>query len=357
MEGTRQAVLRFKLGAVLGAALTTGLMAVPSARAQVLYGTLVGHVTDPNGAAVPGAKVHLTNQGTGVSLVALTDSAGDFTFTDVVGGPYTLQLVREGFQTFERKDIPVTNNAVARVDVGLTIGAVTQTVEVTSAAPLLQTDTSEVHANVDAPILEQLPVPLGRNYQQVYRALPGFSPPSNSHSIPTNPSRSLAFNVNGTSNNQNNTRIDGVSTYNVQLPHVASYVPSLESIQEVNVVTDDFDAEQGFAGGSAINVETKSGTNSFHGSVFENHSDNHLTAWPMLFDGAANNVGNKPKLVFNEFGGAVGGPIKKDKLFFFSSFQGTFNHRTLQAFGTVPTAAMINGDLSLSTTPIYDPRT
>ena len=178
MEGTRQAVLRFKLGAVLGAALTIGLMAVPSARAQVLYGTLVGHVTDPNGAAVPGAKVHLTNQGTGVSLVALTDSAGDFTFTDVVGGPYTLQLVREGFQTFERKDIPVTNNAVARVDVGLTIGAVTQTVEVTSAAPLLQTDTSEVHANVDAPILEQLPVPLGRNYQQVYRALPGFSPPS-----------------------------------------------------------------------------------------------------------------------------------------------------------------------------------
>ncbi|PYV33284.1 MAG: hypothetical protein DMG22_10505 [Acidobacteria bacterium] len=346
MEGTRQAVLRFKLGAVLGAALTIGLMAVPSARAQVLYGTLVGHVTDPNGAAVPGAKVHLTNQGTGVSLVALTDSAGDFTFTDVVGGPYTLQLVREGFQTFERKDIPVTNNAVARVDVGLTIGAVTQTVEVTSAAPLLQTDTSEVHANVDAPVLEQLPVPLGRNYQQVYRALPGFSPPSNSHSIPTNPSRSLAFNVNGTSNNQNNTRIDGVSTYNVQLPHVASYVPSLESIQEVNVVTDSFDAEQGFAGGAAINVETKSGTNQIHGSLFEYHSNNHTAAWPMLFDNAAANVGNKPKLVFNQFGGAVGGPIKKDKLFFFSSYEGTLNHRTLQAFASVLTPAMRAGDFS-----------
>src|SRR5437899_3842357 len=346
MEGTRQAVLRFKLGAVLGAALTIGLMAVPSARAQVLYGTLVGHVTDPNGAAVPGAKVHLTNQGTGVSLVALTDSAGDFTFTDVVGGPYTLQLVREGFQTFERKDIPVTNNAVARVDVGLTIGAVTQTVEVTSAAPLLQTDTSEVHANVDAPVLEQLPVPLGRNYQQVYRALPGFSPPSNSHSIPTNPSRSLAFNVNGTSDNQNNTRIDGVSTYNIQLPHVASYVPTLESIQEVNVVTSSFDAEQGFAGGAAINVQTRSGGNQIHGSLFEYNSNNHLKAWPEEFDNASANTGNKPKTIYNQYGGSIGGPIKKDKLFYFVSYEGTGDHRGVQRRVTVPSAAMKTGDFS-----------
>ena len=358
MNGPRQNRIRWKLLAPLGAALIYGMAMARPVAAQVLYGTLVGHVTDPNGAAVPGAKVLITNQGTNISRDVASDSAGDYNFTDVVPGTYTVQVTREGFKTYERKDVQVTLNAVIRADVPLQVGTVSQTIEVKGAPPALQTDTPEVHSNLEASTLEQLPMPPGMNYQYAYRALPGFSPPQNSHSIPTNPSRSLAFNVNGTSNNQNNTRIDGVSTYNVQLPHVTSYVPSLESIQEVNVVTDDFDAEQGFAGGSAINVETKSGTNSFHGSVFENHSNNHLTAWPMLFDGADANVGNKPKLVFNELGGAVGGPIKKDKLFFFSSYQGTFNHRNLQAFGTVPTAAMINGDLSMDTTHIiYDPTT
>ena len=115
--------------------------------------------------------------------------------------------------------------------------------------------------------LENLPVPIGRNYQQLYRTMPGFSPPVNSHSIATNPSRALEFNVNGTSDDQNNTRIDGVSSTHVQLPHVISYIPALESIDEVNVVTNSFDAEQGLAGGAVINVQIKSGTNDLHGSA------------------------------------------------------------------------------------------
>src|SRR5205823_4500689 len=147
---------------------------------------------------------------------------------------------------------------------------------VTGEAPDLQTDRAEVHEDVTTKELENLPVPLGRNYQQIYRTLPGFSPPVNSHSIPTNPSRALEFNVNGTSDEQNNTRIDGVSSTHVQLPHVVAYIPALESIQEVNVVTNSFDAEQGLAGGAVINVQIKSGTNDLHGSAFEYHSDNHL---------------------------------------------------------------------------------
>ena len=175
--------------------------------------------------------------------------------------------------------------------------------------PALQTDTAEVHAEVSNADVENLPVPLGRNYQQLYKNLPGFSPPRNSHSIPTNPARALEFNVNGTSNNQNNTRVDGVSTYNVQLPHVNSYVPTLESIQQVNLVTNTFDAEQGFAGGVAVNLETKSGTNQIHGSLFEYHSDQHIKAWPDRFENAASNTGNKPKFIDNSFGGTVGGPL------------------------------------------------
>ncbi|HET9178563.1 MAG TPA: TonB-dependent receptor [Terriglobia bacterium] len=334
------------------------ILAAPRAGiTQVLYGTLVGHVADPSGAAVPGAKVTIINQGTTISTQATTNSSGDYTFSTIVAGTYTLQIAQQGFQTYKRTDVPVTINAVQRADITLTLGAVTQTVEVTGAQPILQTDTSEVHANIDTPTLTNLPVPLGRNYQQIYRAEPGFSPPVNNHSYPTNPARSLSFNVNGTSNNQNNTQIDGVSTYNVQLPHVNSYVPTLDSIQQVNVATDSFEAEQGFAGGAAINVETKSGTNQIHGDVFEYHNNNHLKAWPDLFDGAGDNVGNKPKYIYNDFGGSVGGPIVKNKLFFFGSYEGLFNNFYAQTFQTVPTQAMRNGDLSDSGTDIYDPMT
>ena len=214
-----------------------------------------------------------------------------------------------------------------------------------------------MHADLNANELENLPVPMGRNYQQVYRSLPGFSPPVNSHSIPSNPARSLEFNVNGTSDDQNNTRVDGVSTYNILLPHVISYVPPLESLQEVNVVTNSFDAEQGLAGGAAINVQTKSGTNDMHGSLFEYHTDNYLKAWPDRIDEPQLNTGNKPKLVYNQFGGTVGGAIKKDKLFYFVSYEGTYDRRAAQSRFTIPTAAMKKGDFSAADNAIYDPLT
>src|SRR5260370_38370096 len=121
---------------------------------------------------------------------------------------------------------------------------------VTCGAAVAHDDTAEVHAKVEGQTLANIPVPLGRNYQEIYRGLPGFSPPVNNHSFPTNPARSLSFNVNGTSNNQNNTTIDGVSTYNVQLPHVNSSVPTLDSIQQATVAPDNFNAEQAFACGA-----------------------------------------------------------------------------------------------------------
>src|SRR5213596_158036 len=228
---------------------------------------------------------------------------------------------------------------------------------------VLGTTPRRVHAidtfvSADSPL--ELPsfavAPLGQG--AVARALDNSSitPPAyvDSHSIPTNPARSLEFTVNGTSDDQNNTRIDGVSTTHVQLPHVVSYIPTLESIQEVNVVTNSMDAEQGLAGGAAVNVSTKSGTNAIHGSAFEHHTDQHLKAWPMMFDDAALNAGNKPKLIYNQYGGTVGGPIKKDKVFYFASYEGTGDHRTVQRTVTVPTPAMKKGDFSESTTPIYD---
>jgi hypothetical protein len=253
--------------------------------------------------------------------------------------------------------VTVSINTVTRLDVTLEIGAMGDNVTVRAEAPALQTDTAEVHSNLLGQDLTNLPVPLGGNYQQVYRMLPGFAPPFNSHSIPTNPARSLEFSVNGTSDDQNNTRIDGVSTANIQLPHVVSYIPTLESIQEVNVVTGSFDAEQGLAGGAAINVQTRSGANAMHGSGFEYFTNQDLKAWPMRFDDAALNTGPKPQASYNEFGGTVGGPIKKNKAFYFVSYESIRDHRTVDNTVTVPLPAMLRGDLSLSPTPVYDPLT
>jgi Carboxypeptidase regulatory-like domain/TonB dependent receptor len=329
----------------------------PRASAQVLYGSLVGNVTDPHGGVIPGAAVTATDQQTGVAKTASTDAAGSFQFIDLQPGTYTLKVSVAGFKTLERRDLPVTLNNVTRAALTLEVGNIEQSVTITGEAPTLQTDRAETHANVSSVELENLPVPIGRNYQQLYRTLPGVSPPFNSHSIPTNPSRSLEFHVNGTSDDQNNTRIDGVSSTTVQLPHVVSYIPALESIQEVNVVTSSFDAEQGLAGGAAINVQIKSGTNQVHGSAFEYHSNQHLKAWP---ESVPAGQSQKPKLVYNQFGGTVGGPIKKDKLFYFVSYEGSYDHRNVQRKVTVPTAAMKAGDFSqflANGITIYNPYT
>src|SRR5206468_10387706 len=216
---------------------------------------------------------------TALARKGVTDGAGRFNFSDLPAGVYSLKASQSGFKTFEQTEVTVNINSVIRVDVNLEIGSMGDTVTVTAEPPKLQTETAEGHVNLMGAELTNLPVPLGRNYQQVYRMLPGFAPPTNSHSIPTNPARSLAFTVNATSDDQNNTRIDGVSTTHIQLPHVVSYIPTLESIQAVNVVTNSFDAEQGLAGGAAINVQTRSGANTTHGSGFEYFTNQDLKAW------------------------------------------------------------------------------
>ncbi|MCI0392195.1 MAG: TonB-dependent receptor [Acidobacteria bacterium] len=340
------------------ALLLAVLMMPQKAEAQVLYGSIVGNVKDSTGAVVPQVAVTVTNKENNLTRQATTGVAGGYSFTDLQTGTYSLKISHQGFKTFEQTEVPVTLNNVTRVDITLELGKVTETVTVSGgAAATLQTDTAEVRTGLVAKELENLPVPLGRNYQHLLRVLPGFSVPVDGFSIGTNPTRALEFNVNGTTNSQNNTRVDGISTYNVFGPSNVAYIPSLESIEEVNVVTSNFSAEQGFAGGAAINLQTKSGTNQLHGSLFEYHSNNHLKAWPMLFDAVALNTGTKPKLIYNEFGGAVGGPIKKDKAFYFVSYQGTYENRAVQRTVGVATPAMKRGDFSASASPIYDPLT
>jgi hypothetical protein len=327
------------------------LPAASVARAQVLYGSIVGNVRDASDAVVAGAVVTITNAETNFSRQAVTNDAGAYDIVAVPPGTYALKVNKDGFTTYTLQGLQVTINTVSRADVSLKVGALTESVTVAAEAAALQTDRSEVRSEMVGKEMVNLPVPLGRNYQQLFRTLPGFAPPANAHSIPTNPSRALAFNVNGSSRSSNNTRIDGASSTVIQLPHIVAYVPSLESIETVNVVTNSFDAEQGLAGGAAISVQTRSGTNDFHGAAFEYNSVQAIKAKPFFLP-----VGQrKPKLVYNQYGGAVGGPIKKDKLFFFAAYEGTKDREAASKFGTVPTAAIKSGDMSASTRLIYDP--
>lgn len=321
--------------------------------AQVLYGSLVGTVSDGTGSAVPGATVTMTHKETGASREAVTDASGAFQFPTLQSGTYSMTVKLAGFRTFTRADIPVTLNSVTRADASLQVGEISETVTVSGERPILQTDRAEVRSELKSRDLVNLPVSINRNYQYLLRVLPGFTPPAEAHSVPSNPSRALVFNVNGASRSANNIRIDGVSTTNIWLPHVAAYVPALESLETVNVVTNSFDAEQGLAGGSAINVQIKSGTNSFHGSAFEYHTNERLRTQNYFAPPGT----PKGEWRYNQFGGSLGGPVLKNKLFFFGSYEGTRDRQSLTRTLSVPTEALRRGDLRVAPNPIYDPFT
>jgi hypothetical protein len=322
------------------------------ASAQLLYGSIVGNVKDPTDAAVAGATVVATHKVTNQSRQVITNELGTFNFPTIQPGNYEIKVSKEGFRT-STSEVTVTINTVTRADMSLQLGAVAESVQVEATAAALQTDRSEVRAEVSSQTFQNLPVPVGRNYQNILRTVPGFRPPANAHSVPTNPSRALTYNVNGVSQSINNVRIDGASSNAPWLPHITSFVPTLEAIDTVNVVTNSFDAEQGLAGGAAVNVQIRSGTNDLHGSVFEYHTNQQLKAKPWILPPGQ----QKPKLVNNEFGGTLGGPIVRDRAFFFMSYEGTPNREFASRLGTVPTPLQKAGNFSESTTSVFDPMT
>ncbi len=330
-----------------------GLLSSES-RAQVLYGTLVGQVRDQSGAAVPGADVTAVNEGTNLTRHTSSNDVGAYSFPTLSVGSYTVKVSLPGFRQFVKTGVPVTANSTIRVEADMQIGELNDDVTVSAATtPVLQTDKAEVRAEVSEKELANLPIPTGRNYQELFRNLPGFVVGDRPSASATNPSNSLIFTANGASSSLNNTRLDGASAANVWQPHLTAYVPALEAIEMVDVVTNSFDAEQGLAGGAAINVRTKSGTNRFHGSLFEYHH-NHLLGARNFFLPPDQ---GKQKYIFNQWGGTLGGPIKKDKLFFFASYEGTSDRQNGSRTVSIPSQAVRNGDFSSFSTIIYDPAT
>jgi hypothetical protein len=338
---------------VLLVLFTTAPLLVSGLEAQVRYGSIVVEARDQSGGGVPGATVTITETGTNVTRNGVTNESGTVTFASLLPGTYSVRVTLEGFREFLATGVKVTEDSAVRVNSPLEIGQITDTVTVVAGAAVLQTDRADVRTEIQSAQLENLPVPMGRNYQNLFVTVPGVSPPENMHSVAVNPARGLAFSSNGTTRNANSIRIEGAISNNLWLPHVAAYVPALEAIESVGVTTSTFDADQGLSGGMAANVLIKSGTNQVRGSAFGYAFHEALKSRPYFLPASE----PKPDLRQQQVGGTLGGPIVRDRLFFFGSYQGTFDRQTAQRFGTVPTAAMRAGDFSASPTPIYDPQT
>ncbi len=333
---------------------------------QVLFGSLTGNVTDPSGGGVPGVHVQALNQGTNVKSDVSTDDHGVYRFTDLQPGMYAVTVNATSFKTVNETNIQVQPGVVRRVDVQLQIATTSETVSVSADAVALQTDRGDIHTEITNTEVEQLPYngTEGKNFQSLLLLEPGTATTAGTgeaNSAAGNPQRAITVFQNGTSSQGNNTRIDGAVDAYPWLPVNIAYVPSPEAIQTVSVSSNAYDAEQGMAGGAAVNVAIKSGTNQLHGSFFERNTNNDFDAINNYFS----HPGRLSKNIQNQFGFTLGGPVwipklynGKNKLFWFMSYEST---RQVQFASdtnlTLPTAAMRSGDFSATGVTIYDPTT
>lgn len=295
-------------------ALCAAAMSLPG-WAQDTTATILGNVTDPSGASVPKAQVTVTNTQTNVSVVTETTESGAYTVPNLNPGTYSITIKMQGFQTASLPNLAVSAGDRRRADAGLAIGAASETVEITTTAPVLQTDSSTIGSNVSQRAVQDLPLN-GRNYINLVQITPGATEASpnsiNSGTRPDDRRPSSSISMNGQSETLNDQLVDGLDN-NERLIATIGVRPSIDSIQEVRVVTNTFSADIGRAAGAVVNVITKSGTNSFHGTLYEFLRNDKLNAYPYQF-GAAKPV--NPELRQNQFGGSLGGPIFKNKAFF-----------------------------------------
>jgi hypothetical protein len=339
----------------------TSVSLSPAISAQVLYGSLTGNVTDQAGAVVAGAKVEVLNIGTNVSKTSTTDERGSYLFSDLQPGVYKVTTTAASFKTLVQENVRIEANMLRRLDSQLQATGVSETVLVTASNVTLQADRADVNITQPAKQVNDLPLvgSVGRNYQSLMGLVPGAILQGEQNSAAGSPQRSISFNVNGVSRLQNNTRIDGASVIYPWLPTNTAYVPPAEAIQTVNIVTNSFDAEQGLAGGAAINVIIKSGTNDFHGVGWVYDTNSALRA-RNYFQTTPQN----PKDILVQFGYAVGGPIIKNKLFFFTDLERTTRRNTSRTNTISIAPASLRPDASGNVTfptaaqggaTIYDP--
>jgi hypothetical protein len=318
--------------------------------AQVVSSTLTGNVTDSSGASVPSALVRATNLATGTVSSTDTTSAGVYNLTFLNPGTYRLEITAQGFKTFSQDNIELAVSTTVRVDATLPVGNATETVTITAESPLLQTDRAEVARNFAPQTVVTLPL-ANRNYEAMAGTLAGVAPPVENNNS-RDPADSTILNVNGQPVSANVTIMDGIDDHDPILGNTV-YLPSSELVDEVHISTSNYAAEFGRVGGAVINVVTKGGTNELHGSLYEFNRVGLLTARDFF------NVTNpKPGLTRNDFGAAVGGPIRKNKTFFFASYEGLYVRQSTMNIDTLPVAPWLSGNFSaVPSLALYDPNT
>ena len=252
------------------------------AAAQAAVGALVGNVTDESGGAVPGATVTATEVRTNISRTAVSNAAGNYTFTNLAPGLYHVEGELVGFRKFNRNNVEVNVNTTVRVDIALTVGELEESVTVTGEAPMLQTDRTDTGRIIQSEQITQMPLGFNRNFQGMLGMVPGASRPFRPHSEFYNSQDSLSSNVNGQERQSNNVQLEGTDNSD-NGGNLAFMIPSAEAIETVGVTTSNYDAEFGRAGGAVTNVTLKSGTNQLQRLALQlrQHRGHHV-AEPLL---------------------------------------------------------------------------
>jgi hypothetical protein len=295
---------------------------------QTLTGTLVGSVTDSSGGTIANAKVVITETNTNVSRVTQTNESGNYIFPNLPAGNYTVLVEQPGFKRESRANVQVLVDTNPRVDVTLQPGAVSESIEVTAAAPLIQADTASIGTQIQSTTVESAPLGANRNFQSLLNLVPGTTPATFQHSQFFNAASSLQTEVNGQLREGNNYMIEGTDD-NERTGLLQILIPPIEAIQTVDVTVSNQDPELGRAAGGVVNVLLKSGINSFHGAAYEFLQNSDFNSRSFFNP----SVGH---LAYNYVGGNIGGPIKKNKLFFFGDYLRVMDHEANTNLLTIP---------------------
>src|SRR5215471_3713123 len=322
---------------------------------QAVYGSIVGTVTDASHAVVPQAKITITDTAKGTSYESITNSSGNYEQIHLVPGSYRLRVEKSGFQTYVQDNVEVNVDAITRVDATLRIGAETQTVEVTGQAPVLKTDRTDVSTTFTEKEVEDLPV-FNRNFTSFELLTPGTQLLGWQHASSENPQGSRQIMVNGQHFSGTSFQLDGTDNRDPILGIIVVN-PNLDSVEEAKVTTQDYDAEFGEAMAGVVTAQTKSGSNALHGSAFWFRRDNKLTARDPFSQSVPIPGTNEfiPPTLWNQFGGALGGPIMKDKIFIFGDYQATRQRNGGSLLTRVPNQDERGGDLRDLGVDIFDP--
>ncbi|HWY45346.1 MAG TPA: TonB-dependent receptor [Candidatus Sulfotelmatobacter sp.] len=322
---------------------------VPKSSGQAVYGSILGSVTDSQGSAVVGAKITVTSIAKGSSGETTTNDSGNYTISHLIPDVYNIRVEAAGFKSYDVKGVQVSADTSTNVDAKLDVGSVTQSIEVTGEIPQLKVDRSDVATSFTSQTIESVPI-YNRNFTTFQLLSPGAQLQGWGHAASENPQGSRQILTNGQHFAGTGFELDGTDNQDPILGIIVIN-PNLDSINEVKITSQDYDAEFGKAIGAIVTSQTKSGTNEFHGSFFDfERSNSNFASDPFTQSKIGVPSGN-----WNQFGATFGGPIRKNKIFFFADYQGQRAHVGGSASDRILTQAEQGGNLSDLGKPIYDP--